>query len=137
MEFNATFLVSALSFIYFVMIMNKIFYKPIENIINERNKFINDNLVDAKLSGSKADEITKNRDEKLHKSFVDAKLLVAQKINDANENSRNITEQAKLKSKEDIKLAKAALINEAEKNEQELKIDELADYIFSKVLEQQ
>lgn len=135
MEFNATFLISAISFILFTIIMNKIFYKPLESVMNERVKFINDNLVDAKLSIVKADEITKDRDEKLSKSLVDAKMLVAKKINQANENSRNFTEQAKQKSKEDIKSAKKTLTKEAEKNELELNIEELADVIYSKVLE--
>lgn len=136
MEFNATFLVSAISFILFTIIMNKIFYKPLESIMNEREKFINDNIYDAKLSSDKADAITKDRDEKLSKSQVDAKSLVARKINDANENSRNLTEQAKQKSKEDIKSAKDALLNEAENSERDLKIEELADVIYSKILEQ-
>ncbi len=136
MEFNATFLVSAISFILFTIIMNKIFYKPLESIMNEREKFINDNIYDAKLSSDKADAITKDREEKLNKSQVDAKSLVARKINDANENSRNLTEQAKQKSKEDIKSAKDALLNEAENSERDLKIEELADVIYSKILEQ-
>lgn len=135
MEFNATFLVSAISFILFTIIMNKIFYKPLESVMNEREKFINDNIYDAKLSSDKADAITKDREEKLGKSLVDAKALVARKINDANENSRNLTDQAKQKSKEDIKSAKDALLNEAENSERDLKIEELADVIYSKVLE--
>ena len=135
MEFNATFLVSAISFILFTIIMNKIFYKPLESVMNEREKFINDNIYDAKLSSDKADAITKDRDEKLSKSQVDAKSLVARKINNANENSRNITDQAKQKSKEDIKSAKDALIKEAESTERDLKIEELADVIYSKILE--
>ncbi len=135
MEFNATFLISAISFIVFTIIMNRIFYKPLERVMNEREKFINDNIVDAKFSNDKADEITKNREEKLAKSQLDAKSLVARKINDANENSRNLTEQAKQKSKEDIKSAKEALTKEAENIEQNLKIEELADVIYSKVLE--
>ena len=135
MEFNATFLVSAISFILFTIIMNKIFYKPLESVMNEREKFINDNIYDAKLSSDKADAITKDREEKLGKSLVDAKALVARKINNANENSRNLTDQAKQKSKEDIKSAKDALLNEAENSERDLKIEELADVIYSKVLE--
>lgn len=135
MEFNATFLVSAISFILFTIIMNKIFYKPLESVMNEREKFINDNIYDAKLSSDKADAIIKDREEKLGKSLVDAKALVARKINDANENSRNLTDQAKQKSKEDIKSAKDALLNEAENSERDLKIEELADVIYYKVLE--
>ena len=66
-----------------------------------------------------------------HQNYLDA----ASVINDANENSRNLTDQAKQKSKEDIKSAKDALLNEAENSERDLKIEELADVIYSKVLE--
>lgn len=136
MEFNATFLVSAISFILFTLIMNKIFYKPIENIMNERENFILDNIVDAKVSNEKADAITKEKENKLKKSLVETKALVAQKLNSANENSRNLTEQAKQKSKNDIKSAKEALIQEAERNRQGLNIEDIADVIYTKILEQ-
>jgi len=138
MEFNATFLVSAISFVLFTLIMNKIFYKPLESVMNEREQFINDNIVDAKYSSDKADEISKDREAKLAKSQVDAKSIVTRKINDANENSRNLTDSAKIKSKEEIKSAKEILLQEVENTEKELdlKINELADVISSKVLEQ-
>lgn len=136
MEFNATFLVSAISFILFTLIMNKIFYKPIENIMNERENFILDNIVDAKVSNEKADAITKEKENKLKKSLAETKALVAQKLNSANENSRNLTEQAKQKSKNDIKSAKEALIQEAERNRQDLNIEDIADVIYTKILEQ-
>lgn len=48
MEFNATFLISAISFILFTLIMNKIFYKPLERVMDERQKFIDDTKSDAK-----------------------------------------------------------------------------------------
>lgn len=136
MEFNATFLVSAISFILFTLIMNKIFYKPLENIINEREKFINDNIVDAKFSNDKANAILKAKEEKLAKTEVDAKQLVTKKINQANEKSRNKTEQAKQKTKEDISSAKQALLEEAEQTKEEFakQVEEISEIITSKVL---
>ncbi len=136
MEFNATFLISAISFIWFTLIMNKIFYKPLENIIKERENFIQDNVIDAKFSNDKADAILKDRDSKLAKSHSEAKTLVTQYVNEANGNSRNLIEQAKLKSKNDIKSAKEALQKEALAVEQNIKIEEIADVIYSKILEQ-
>ena len=91
MEFNATFLISAISFILFTVIMNKIFYKPIGNIINERQKFIDDTLGNAKTFDEKADAILKDRDEKLNKSNADAKRIIADKKNEANQNARDLT----------------------------------------------
>lgn len=104
--------------------------------MNERENFILDNIVDAKVSNEKADAITKEKENKLKKSLAETKALVAQKLNSANENSRNLTEQAKQKSKNDIKSAKEALIQEAERNRQDLNIEDIADVIYTKILEQ-
>ena len=84
MEFNATFLVSVISFIIFTIIMNKIFYKPLENIMDERQKFIDDAKSDALNSNNRADAILKEKQDRLNKSASDSKKLVADKINAAN-----------------------------------------------------
>ena len=85
MEFNATFLVSVISFIIFTIIMNKIFYKPLENVMDERQKFIDDAKSDALNSNNRADAILKEKEDRLNKSASDSKKLVADKLNAANE----------------------------------------------------
>lgn len=138
MEFNATFLISVISFILFTIIMNKIFYKPLENIMNERQKFINDNIVDAKYSSERADNLLKDRDDKFNKSVEASKKLVADKINEANKNSAALTTNAKQKSAEEIILAKNKLTEQAIQTENELnsKVTDLAEVISSKLLGQ-
>ena len=129
MEFNATFLISAISFILFTLIMNKIFYKPLERVMDERQKFIDDTKSDAEKSNLKAQE-------RFTKSATDSKKLVADKINEANENSKIITSNAKQKSQEEIASAKSALKNEAQQTTEELKlkVKDLAEVISSKIL---
>ena len=80
MEFNATFLISAISFIIFTIIMNIIFYKPIEKIMDERQKFINDAKNDAFNANTKADEILKDRETRLNQSVADSKNLLQKKL---------------------------------------------------------
>ncbi len=136
MEFNATFILCAVSFVLFTAIMNKIFYKPIENIIYERKKFINDNLSDAKKFDEQAESLIKDKEEKLNKSALDAKQLINDRVNDANLKSKDITLKAKQKSQTDIDNAKLELLDEARKESDEinLKVDELADIIIQKVV---
>ncbi len=57
MEFNATFIVSAISFIVFTIIMNAIFYKPIQKIVTERQKFIDENYEEAKKHKANSEKI--------------------------------------------------------------------------------
>ena len=136
MEFNATFLVSAISFIIFTVVMNKIFYKPLERVMDERQKFIDDAKSDALNSNSRADAILRDKEERLNKSASDSKKLVAEKVDVANENSRNLTDNAKQKSQDEISSAKSNLQNEARQTSEELKskVKELAEVISSKVL---
>ena len=136
MEFNATFLVSAISFIVFTIVMNIIFYKPLGRVITERQKFLDETKNDALQSSNKADAILKDRDDKLSKSVLDAKKLVADKVNTANENSRAKTSEAKQKSMEEITSAKSNLQTEAQQYKEELKtkVKDLAEVISSKVL---
>ena len=84
MEFNATFLVSAISFIIFTVIMNKIFYKPLESVMDERQRVINDAKSDALNSDNRANAILKDRDERLNKSLAESKKIVADKVNEPN-----------------------------------------------------
>lgn len=136
MEFNATFLVSAISFIVFTFVMNKIFYNPLGRVISERQKFLDETRNDVLFSNNKAEAILKDRDDKLSKSVADAKRLVADKVNEANENSRTLTGKAKQKSMEEITSAKLSLHDEANQSKEELKnkVKDLAEVISSKVL---
>ena len=136
MEFNATFLVSVISFIVFTFVMNKIFYNPLGRVISERQKFLDETRNDALFSNNKAEAILKDRDDKLSKSVADAKRLVADKVNEANENSRTLTGKAKQKSMEEITSAKLSLHDEANQSKEELKnkVKDLAEVISSKVL---
>ena len=136
MEFNATFLVSVISFIIFTIIMNKIFYKPLENVMDERQKFIDDAKSDALNSNNRADAILKEKEDRLNKSASDSKKLVADKINAANENSKTLTDNATQKSQDEISSAKSNLQNEALQTSEELKskVKDLAEVISSKVL---
>ena len=66
MEFDATFLIAAISFVVFVFIMNAIFYAPIMRIMEERNKAVENNFNNAK----KLNEETQKQEE-YHKNELE------------------------------------------------------------------
>ena len=136
MEFNATFLISAISFILFTLLMNKIFYKPLGKIMNERENFINDNLNDAKISNDKAEFLLKDKDEKLAKSLIKARAIISKELDATNKQSAQITAQAKQKAKDEVDLAKQNLSCEVEGFEDELnsKINELSEFLKNKII---
>ena len=136
MEFNATFLVSAISFMIFTVVMNKIFYKPLERVMDERQKFIDDAKSDALNSNNQAEVILKIKEDRLNKSASDSKKIVADKLEAANKNSRILTDNAKQKTQDEISSVKSTLQNEAHQTSEELKlkVKDLAEVISSKVL---
>lgn len=49
MEFNATFIITTISFILFTFIMNKIFYAPLGKIIDERQNTLTEHIMMQKI----------------------------------------------------------------------------------------
>lgn len=94
MQFNATFLISAISFILFVIIMNLIFYKPIAKIVNERQKFIDENLDEAKKNNLESEKLIKQREKKLSEANFEGKSIIEKQSEEANINKTNLINQA-------------------------------------------
>ncbi len=136
MEFNATFLVSIISFVLFTLIMNKIFYKPIEKIVNERQNFLDETFSSAKKSSEEADKIFRDRDEKLQASLVNSKNIIAKGTLEANNTASQLTMQAKQNSKDKIVSMKNEIQKESEQLDKSLapQIESLANDIVSKIM---
>lgn len=136
MEFNATFLVSIISFILFTLIMNKIFYKPLDKIMTERQEFIDGTLSDAKISNDKAAALLKDKDEKLQDSLVKNKKLIADSALDANNKAAQLKQNAKLSSKEYVENVKVKLQNDAINLNEQLsdEVEDLAKIIADKIM---
>ena len=90
MEFNGTFLISAISFIVFVFIMNLIFYKPIEKIVNERKSLIDDNFDEAQKNNLNAEKLINERDKKVFEANSKGKNIMDEKTNEAKNTKANL-----------------------------------------------
>lgn len=73
MDFNGTFLVTIITFILFVFIMNKILYAPILRIMEERRNFIDSNYKDAKVNDNRTNELAEKRENKLKEAKNDGR----------------------------------------------------------------
>lgn len=138
LQFNATFLVAMFSFIVFIIIMDRILYKPISRIVNERDEFINGNYAAAQESTSKAEKIHKEREEKLLKTKSDSRKIISAKVQDAHKESKENIEAAMLKSREEINNSKENLHIQEVATQEKLQesILNLAESITEKLLGQ-
>ena len=136
MEFNATFLISAISFIVFVIIMNRIFYAPILKIMQEREKIVEGNFNTAKELNNETQKQTEYHNSKLEKTRDEAR----QKIADASQQFKQERSQAILDYKselyENITKEKENLRNSALEAKETLKdnVVDIAKEISHKVL---
>lgn len=107
MEFNATFLVTIISFVVFVFLMNKILYAPVLNIMEERKNFVDGNYNSANENNVKSEELTNQKEERLLGAKEEArgkyistlegyKNQKAEKLTDAQNSARDELEQAKV-----------------------------------------
>lgn len=137
MEFNATFLVSIISFLVFMKIMNAIFYVPMTKIIDEREEIVHNNYEHSRKARHEAEKIAKDRENKLTETAKQSRQMMVDKTNEANADYKNKVAQAKSKSNEKVGILKEDLLhseNEA-KNILETRIDDLANTIVNKVLQ--
>ena len=80
MEFNATFLATIVSFIVFVILMNKILYAPILNIIEERENLVETNYRSAKNTKIEIDKKTDYHNAELEKSRNEARAKISSTV---------------------------------------------------------
>ncbi len=135
MEFNATFLFTAISFIVFVFIMNKIFYKPIEKIVNERESFVDENYDEAKKNNLCAKKLIDEYDKKIDSANYEGKSIIEEKSLNAKNHKAELIFDAQKKAVEDIKTNETELEAEfnAVKTELKPEVQNLADKMTSKM----
>ena len=135
MELNATFLVSIISFIVFVFIMNAIFYRPLAKIVEERKNYVDKNYEDAKEAQEKTEQIISKIEKKRSDAFCEAKTIIQEKSDSAKNEKDKMTQEAKKKSFEELEAAKRVLNEENQNSKAALNndINNLADIICNKL----
>lgn len=109
MEFNATFIASAISFIVFTIIMNAIFYNPLQKIVLERQKFIDETNEEAKLHRKKSEGILRDKERKLEKTKNDARKIIVEKADEVKMKKSALAAEAQQKAVQIIDAAKEEL----------------------------
>jgi F-type H+-transporting ATPase subunit b len=135
-DFNATLPLEALQFILLTVVLTFIFYKPIGQLLEERETFISGNLAEASVKLLKADELCQQYEEQLKgaksdaqdviaKAETEAKGIVAQEISQARADAAVQIDQTNKELEAQKKLALQQL---------ETQIDELSQLIKEKLL---
>ncbi len=137
MEFNATFLVTIISFLLFMEIMNIIFYAHLKKIGAQRETLISQNYKEAQDIDNQSQEIIDNRDKKFDEAMQAANKKMNEKINEANFNYQKEMSETRDKAFRKMVEIKKELVETEKDVTQALdsEIDNISGSIVSKILE--
>lgn len=121
MEFDATFLIAAISFILFVFIMNKIFYAPVFKIMQLRNQTIEDNFSNAEIIKKEIKKQEEYHSSSLEAVRTEARGMLDSAIQRMNSEKSKIISDYKSELVKSADLEKESLINSAYEAEEVLK----------------
>ena len=95
MEINATILVSAISFIVFIFIMNSILYKPVLEIMEKRQKYIDSNKNEAEEHHKKAQDLLSDKQARVADAQRKSRDIVASKADALKEEKAKVLKDTK------------------------------------------
>ena len=139
LEFNATFFVAMFSFIIFMLLMNSILYKPLSNIVQQRESLIKENNSHTELTNEKIENLELQHKENIDNTKALAREQFNQKVGSYKAQKEMIIENAKSIAKKDLAIAQAELAGEEKSAKIVLdsKVYELASDIASKILKEE
>jgi len=135
-EFNGTFLVTIISFVLFVFVMNKILYEPINNIVAQRREFVDENLRTADINHKKANEISAQKEEKLKGARNDARNKYSDAVVDFKNKKNDILKNAQCDADNELMQTYENLNNLSNEAKEGLKgrMTDLANDIVEKMI---
>lgn len=95
MEINATILVSAISFIVFIFIMNAILYKPVLEIMEKRQNYIDANKNEADEHHKKAQQLLADKEARVAEAQKTSRDIVASKADAIKEEKSKVLNDTK------------------------------------------
>nr|YP_009395986.1 ATP synthase CF0 subunit II [Dasya naccarioides]ARW65172.1 ATP synthase CF0 subunit II [Dasya naccarioides] len=135
-DFNATLPLMALQFLGLTVILNLLFYRPISQILNEREDYIRNSLTTASAYLVKADELTNQYEYELAESRKNAQNIIKTAQQEAQTLVSNKIKEAQKETDKLLDGAYQQLNIQKEKALQslEIEVDRLSNEIKVKLL---
>lgn len=136
MEFDATFIFAAISFIVFVFIMNRIFYHPVLLIMKKRQAYVEDNYNTAKDTESVVQDKASYINTELKTVRSKVQSVIADKSQEIKKQNSKIVSEHKEETYNSIANERESLMQSAIDAKETLKdkVVDIAKNISSKLL---
>jgi len=136
LELDGTLIIIAISFILFVLLMQKVLYAPISEIRAERNNYIDENLSAGKSLRAETAEIVKLYNNEILNARIEANKIISEHSDAAGKEKQELIEKKSFEINDSLNQAKELVQKEKEAAKDQLKpqILDLAYSISTKVL---
>ena len=136
LEFNWTFIASAINFLALLFILNAILFKPLLKIVKEREDTVKGNLDSAKDMTSKREESIAGLNRELAESRSKAKDIFESLKGEAVNKQKEVHSAAETEASSILDKARAEIKSEAEKARKALRadVDKFSDEIVRKLV---
>lgn len=136
LDINGTLIIVFVSFLVFMVIMQKIFYAPMTEIRKERRNYVDGNLNQAKATREEAENILKDYDNKITQARIKANNIVFEHTSSANKDKAKVIENTINEVSNQIKDERESIINDKSVAKEALKAEiiSLAHSISAKIL---
>ena len=136
MEINATIFVTTISFIIFIFIMNAILYKPVMQIMEKRQKYIDDNKNNADANRNKAKALLEDKDNKIADAQRKSRDIVAAKADAVKQERAKVVSDTKQNAENYFSEQKQSLLQQKEESSKQMRFDvaDLANRLTTKLM---
>ena len=136
MEINATILISAISFLVFIFIMNKILYQPVLDIMEKRKNYIESNKNQAQAHKRKAEDLISDKNSKIADAQRKSRDIVAAKSDALKEEKNKVLNDAKTNAAAFFNTEKQNLVHQKEETAANMKFDvaDIANRLTTKLM---
>ncbi|EKE03891.1 MAG: hypothetical protein ACD_20C00134G0018 [uncultured bacterium] len=136
LEINGTLIIVFISFLVFMVIMQKVFYAPIAEVRQERKNYIDKKLEHARSNREESDNITKDYESKITKARAKANNIVFEHTSLANNEKAKVIENTVNEVNNQVKAEREGILNDKSiaRKALEPQIISLAHSISAKIL---
>jgi len=136
MTIDFSFILVIINFVFLLLVLNKILYKPLKAFLSERQTQIKNEVEETTRSVEKANQLVLEKEEELRRAFIEARDIKDTIVKEAEVHAEGIIQNAKQKELDIIQNTDVQL-SELNKRRMEEMEHQLADIIVdltSKVL---
>ena len=132
-------LISLLNLLILFLILKKFLFKPVKNVLAQRQQIIDEKFANAKNAEKDAKKAKKSYEEKLEKAQAEASEIIKAANKKAEHRSDKIVASAKQKADDIVKQAQNDALLEKQKAQSEIKheITEVSTLLTEKLLERE